>query len=1373
MKRVSSSARGKLSILLIACLVSSILSLAPSLSQTAYGASLFEDGFESGFGNWTAVYGTPSASTFRTHNGAASYEMAQDQAVIRHDSPSAAGKVAVVWFYDNAADTSLTAAAFADSSGSQIGLGVYAPVSATRYAYRLGTDFIATTITRTTGWHSLVFDYTSGTDVKLYMDQSLVAASPLLTSFTSISIGDFWTGHTAAGSYFDDIRIQDTVPWQSYVLPYTPAVPASMLFYDDFENGFANWTTMMGTPTVSLAQAHAGTRSYAVNEDNDVIQHNMPGLTNKAVVAWFYDDASDLSEQAMAFVDGSRSNIALGVNTPTTATQYVYRVGTTYTASGVTRTTGWHSLGFDYRSGNQVTLYIDGNQILTTTAEISFKRIALGDYWNGSKETVYFDDISVGDYFPWETFLDSFENGLGNWTASVGTASTSTVQAHSGTQSYVINEDTDVITHNMAALTNKAVLVWFYDHAEDTSAQALAFADGNLSNVALGVNTSTSTNKYVYRIGSTYTASTVNRTTGWHSFGFDYRTGTGVALYIDGQQVTATEAEKSFKRISLGDYWSGSLETVYYDDISIRDYFPWETAPGPNTAVIAPGAALSFEASGAWKSEAYLLEDNPSFQERDLLESNTTSLAALNSGVSLSEAHVKQGTYSGKWANHPFYPTISTRYVNPDWSTSNTVSFWVYSEKVTHENAAMVVFSDNPATYTKEFYHYTFNIDWTGWKKIEIPFAAFSSYGDTAGWNSIQAVYFSTKLFNRQPSPDTVLYLDDIQLTSNSAAYLNQLLLAIPVPETTVSYITKYPAGFESMSFDDYLLYVNNKMEYSTASAARQQELAAENLQLLNRYSVTADTYSLEQFVETRTRIAAVHDIVPFDTSVMNKAGAELSNPPPAGPIRYQAYWKNERALFGYNPSFNPSPVSIAPDGHLYIKYGDSIIQTYNSSKGKWYSLDIEPVFEAFVNQQLGWFNYRHRNDYAYNDANIRFDSSGDAYMLTTIQQLLEDGSKGVFAGLLLHSKDHMKTWQVYQLPTPFGKLENIEAHNSDALNNPPIITLHKGFLEPTDGAGYLLVPRKNGDGTLDLSEQVKFADKVIFSAAKHSGDSNIAVTKGNKVYLVYAVTDLDQAPPIPANHPASAFSWKKGATTYYSANGVPSYAVVYDLITKQLSAPVFIGYGGRAIDDHNWPVLSLDSAGRLHVFMNGHHDPTMYAVSTLPEDITSWSTPAPIGTDNSYASMVIDANDTIYMITRDSEVGYSNDLGLFRKKSGQGWEPVQFLVERFKSFYEVWNQKLALDPGTGKLYLTYYGQSRQSQVYKDEYDALNYVWPDKQALFDPEGAYLPIGTSNQKTGKQYRAILPTPSELVTLISDDGGDHWHLSTTADFVQTAP
>lgn len=237
--------------------------------------------------------------------------------------------------------------------------------------------------------------------------------------------------------------------------------------------------------------------------------------------------------------------------------------------------------------------------------------------------------------------------------------------------------------------------------------------------------------------------------------------------------------------------------------------------------------------------------------------------------------------------------------------------------------------------------------------------------------------------------------------------------------------------------------------------------------------------------------------------------------------------------------------------------------------------------------------------------------------------------------------------------------------------------------------------------------------------------------------------------------------------------DGVPAYIVQYDLRTGKLSEPVLLGFGGRnAEDGHNWPAIVVDSKGRFHVIINGHHDPFVYTHSLRPLDISEWSEPITVAQGTSYGGLICDSEDTLYCVTRNSHPGYRFRLSLHRKKAGQPWEEPMHLVLPFKPYYEVYYHRLVMDPATERLFLSYFSQSGSICVFRDEYLAYVYQWPDREMDFlRDEDAVLPTGTYAMEPRK-YQFYSPPPSEMSILVSDDRGDTWRLATTEDFV-TAP
>ncbi|WP_053376445.1 cohesin domain-containing protein [Paenibacillus sp. FJAT-27812] len=68
------------------------------------------------------------------------------------------------------------------------------------------TAWEKTSIPRTVGWHELKWDYTSGTDLKMYIDNQLVKTTTAIKSFDRISLAFVWDNASGRTFGFDNIK---------------------------------------------------------------------------------------------------------------------------------------------------------------------------------------------------------------------------------------------------------------------------------------------------------------------------------------------------------------------------------------------------------------------------------------------------------------------------------------------------------------------------------------------------------------------------------------------------------------------------------------------------------------------------------------------------------------------------------------------------------------------------------------------------------------------------------------------------------------------------------------------------------------------------------------------------------------------------------------------------------------------------------------------------------------------------------------------------------------------------------------------------------------------------------------------------------------
>jgi hypothetical protein len=324
--------------------------------------------------------------------------------------------------------------------------------------------------------------------------------------------------------------------------------------------------------------------------------------------------------------------------------------------------------------------------------------------------------------------------------------------------------------------------------------------------------------------------------------------------------------------------------------------------------------------------------------------------------------------------------------------------------------------------------------------------------------------------------------------------------------------------------------------------------------------------------------------------------------------------------------------------------------------------------------------------------------------------------------------------------------------HNLDALKNPPIIYASAGGSDPV--AAYLLLPQKNADGTLNIPNKQQVCAKCL-QPIPHSGEGTQVLSDGDDVYVVYGepILGLSNTDPI----------FKRG---------MPTYITKFNRTSKIFSTPVLLGYGGiDSTDGHNWAVLANDSQGVIHVIINGHHDPFIYTKSLAPHDISQWTSPVASSgpaARTSYLGLLIDNQDTLYAISRNSTENYRFDLALHRLKVGGNWE-VKHLVSPYKNNYRIMYHNLTIDPITQRLFLSYNSQTVQEYLWGDDIEMFIYQRPDFSPLtLNKDGTenYTPSLASSGGT-QNVPQYLPWWDERVILTSADGGDSWRFALSQD------
>ena len=348
------------------------------------------------------------------------------------------------------------------------------------------------------------------------------------------------------------------------------------------------------------------------------------------------------------------------------------------------------------------------------TGEVTFENVNMAyyhpmedsNYLNFDESKMEYDKIGVDSSFPYPDavttvvgqkdkedkdytdlyFRDEFDNGLEEWWSLAGTTVTTPLYysdnddwtGNSFLADAFYNQSTEgcLIGKPFGYDLNKIVEIDFFDHTCDGMENgycgmsfqymlnSFARVDDGTVQRAIGVDHTVSAEYYSYRVGSLTRTTDVKREYGWHTFKWDYTSGTDVKMYIDGRLI-ATVPGDSFNYIEMGDYGMGGFNA--YDNVVV---YGGEAAPEPIPLPEQPEPEEPEEE----KTELPGILEAEEADERP----GTTQIQNITGGKALGYLTVNDEISFYVTATEEFELPLTVRYA----SNSNTAGFELYVDGV-------------------------------------------------------------------------------------------------------------------------------------------------------------------------------------------------------------------------------------------------------------------------------------------------------------------------------------------------------------------------------------------------------------------------------------------------------------------------------------------------------------------------------------------------------------------------------------------------------------------------------------------------------------------------------------------------------------------
>lgn len=190
-----------------------------------YTDLIYSESFESGLGEFVREQNPPTDGTGPilsrdvAYHGKFGVKYDRPPAVEKVFGPNQHGVVTMMLYDDGTKNgtTRVVAHVGNDRTKLMAGLGVFFDGGKVgnldNYSVRASSSSTAwedTGIPRTVGWHELKWDYTSGTDLKMYLDGQLVKTTTAISSFDRISLAFIWDSAAGRKFGFDNIKYAAT-----------------------------------------------------------------------------------------------------------------------------------------------------------------------------------------------------------------------------------------------------------------------------------------------------------------------------------------------------------------------------------------------------------------------------------------------------------------------------------------------------------------------------------------------------------------------------------------------------------------------------------------------------------------------------------------------------------------------------------------------------------------------------------------------------------------------------------------------------------------------------------------------------------------------------------------------------------------------------------------------------------------------------------------------------------------------------------------------------------------------------------------------------------------------------------------------------------
>lgn len=123
------------------------------------------------------------------------------------------------------------------------------------------------------------------------------------------------------------------------------------------------------------------------------------------------------------------------------------------------------------------------------------------------------------------------------------------------------------------------------------------------------------------------------------------------------------------------------------------------------------------------------------------------------------------------------------------WEEYDQIEFWVNAEQATNKKVYLLLYANVPETTGNDYFLSSFNVDWKGWKKIELPFSRFLNSTGTAKLSDVSKIIIHPNWYGETGiDPNEKLYFDELALAKTVVEPSIGLISQSTLPGGTLHY---------------------------------------------------------------------------------------------------------------------------------------------------------------------------------------------------------------------------------------------------------------------------------------------------------------------------------------------------------------------------------------------------------------------------------------------------------------------------------------------------------------------------------------------------------------------------------------------------------